>query len=96
MNAPTIYVLAGVNGSGKSSIGGAAIVARGLVYYNPDIAAHKLRQIHPNMKQAIANSHAWTLGKELLEKAIANKETFAFETTLGGSTMTKLLIRAAQ
>ena len=42
MNAPTIYVLAGVNGSGKSSIGGAAIAASGLIYYNPDLYSLRL------------------------------------------------------
>ena len=96
MSEPTIYVLAGVNGSGKSSIGGAAITARGAYYYNPDTAAQELRKIHPNMTQPIANSHAWTLGKDMLEKAIKDKEIFAFETTLGGNTITSLLIHAAE
>lgn len=92
----TIYVLAGVNGSGKSSIGGAAIESRGLAYYNPDRAAQALREMHPSMTPFIANSHAWTLGREMLEKAISKKETFAFETTLGGNTITSLLTKAAE
>lgn len=96
MREPTLYVLAGVNGSGKSSIGGAAIRQRGVEYYNPDAAARKLLNVHPNMTQAIANGHAWTLGKEMLEKAIARKQTYAFETTLGGNTITRLLIEAAK
>ena len=36
---PRIYVIAGVNGAGKSSIGGAAFRAFGADYYNPDEAA---------------------------------------------------------
>lgn len=92
MGEPTLYVLAGVNGSGKSSIGGAAIRQRGLDYYNPDTAARTLREQHPNLTQAMANGHAWSLGKEMLEKAIAKRQTFAFETTLGGNTITQLLI----
>ncbi len=96
MAEPVIYVLAGVNGSGKSSLGGAAIRQRGLEYYNPDSAARKLRDLHPNMTQVIANGHAWALGKEMLEKAITRKETYAFETTLGGNTITRLLMKAAQ
>lgn len=96
MPEPTIYVLAGVNGSGKSSLGGAAMTSRGLEYYNPDSAARKLRELHPNMTQTMANSHAWTLGKEMLERAIAEKRIHAFETTLGGNTITNLLIEAAQ
>jgi len=35
-SAPRLYVLAGVNGAGKSSIGGAALRAFGADYYNPD------------------------------------------------------------
>jgi len=95
MPEPTLFVLAGVNGSGKSSIGGAAIQERGVEYYNPDTAARKLLNLHPNMTQAIANGHAWTLGKEMLEKAIQRKQIYAFETTLGGNTITRLLIEAA-
>ena len=93
---PLIYILAGVNGSGKSSIGGAAIVARGIHYYNPDTAARELRRVHPTMNQAAANGHAWTLGKDLLKKAIANRQTYAFETTLGGNTITRLLVEASE
>ncbi|MDQ8206897.1 zeta toxin family protein [Coraliomargarita sp. SDUM461003] len=93
--AATIYVLAGVNGSGKSSIGGAMIESKGNVYYNPDLAAKKLKALHPNMTQSIANGHAWSLGKEMLEAATLARRTFAFETTLGGQTITECLIEAA-
>lgn len=96
MSEPVLYVIAGVNGSGKSSIGGAAIQQQGVAYYNPDTAARELLVLHPNMTQLIANGHAWILGKEMLEKAIKNRQTYAFETTLGGNTMTRLLIGASQ
>jgi predicted ABC-type ATPase len=92
---PNIYVLAGVNGSGKSSIGGAAIRAAGAAYFNPDEAAAKLRRLHPHLDQGLANSTAWQIGKQLLEKAIAERKDFAFESTLGANTMTTLLIAAA-
>jgi len=85
---PAIYVLAGVNGSGKSSIGGAAFRSRGVEYYNPYEAARQIRSIHPSMTQAIANGHAWTLGRDLLVSAIVKQQTFVFETTLGGTTIT--------
>ena len=91
---PAIHVLAGVNGAGKSSIGGAAIRSREVDYYNPDEAARLLLDFHPAMTQVIANSHAWSLGRELLESAIVRRTTFAFETTLGGQTITDLLRRA--
>jgi predicted ABC-type ATPase len=35
--APEIYVLAGTNGAGKSSVGGSRFLKAGLTYFNPDI-----------------------------------------------------------
>jgi predicted ABC-type ATPase len=44
---PVIYVLAGVNGAGKSSIGGAAIRENGAEYFNPDEAARRIADANP-------------------------------------------------
>ena len=93
---PSIHVLAGVNGAGKSSIGGAAIREFGGEYFNPDEAARELRSANPDLTQAQANSQAWQAGKGLLEKAIAERLDFAFETTLGANTIPALLREAAQ
>ena len=49
---PRIHVLAGVNGAGKSSIGGAAIRAFGGEYYNPDEAARGLTILTAWRKQS--------------------------------------------
>jgi len=92
---PRIYVLAGVNGAGKSSIGGAAFRSFGADYYNPDEAARALMAAHPGLEQAQANSAAWHRGRRLLERAIAEGLDYAFETTLGASTMPRLLSEAA-
>jgi predicted ABC-type ATPase len=94
--APRIYVLAGVNGAGKSSIGGAAIRGFGGEYFNPDEAARQILKANPGLTQADANSVAWQQGRRLLEKAIAGRLDFAFETTLGGSTIGQLLAAAAR
>lgn len=93
---PHIYVLAGVNGAGKSSIAGAAFRDRGADYYNPDEAARLLKAANPGLSQTQANSAAWHRGRDLLERAIAGGLDFAFETTLGASTIPRLLIEAAQ
>ena len=92
---PRIYVLAGVNGAGKSSIGGAAFRAFGADYYNPDEAARNLMAAHARLSQSQANAIAWDQGRRLLEQAIASRLDFAFETTLGGATLTRLLAQAA-
>ncbi len=92
---PHIYVLAGVNGAGKSSLGGAAFRAFGADYFNPDEAARALIAANPALTQAEANAQAWQLGKGLLERAIAEGLDFVFETTLGANTMPRLLREAA-
>src|SRR5579863_1553893 len=86
-----IYVLAGTNGAGKSSVAGAMLLQRGVEYFNPDKAALQIRSANPGITNQEANSAAWRQGKRLLERAIAERLNFAFETTLGGRTMAGLL-----
>jgi predicted ABC-type ATPase len=93
---PRISVLAGVNGAGKSSVGGAAVRELGGEYYNPDEVARRLIDADPQLGQAEANSKAWLVGKNLLEKAIAHRLDFAFESTLGANTIPALLRDAAK
>ena len=92
--APCIYVLAGTNGAGKSSLIGAVIERQGVEFFDPDAAARRIRDRNPGISQIEANSSAWHEGRRLLERAIAERATYAFETTLGGATMTALLERA--
>jgi predicted ABC-type ATPase len=92
---PRIYVLAGVNGAGKSSIAGAAFRASGADYYNPDEAARALIEANQRLTQVEANSVAWHQGVKLLRRAIAERKNFAFETTLGANTIPRLLAQAA-
>jgi predicted ABC-type ATPase len=90
----SIWVLAGTNGAGKSSIGGAMIRASGADYFNPDEAAQQIMAANPGCTITEANSAAWLEGKRLLERAIRERGDFAFETTLGGATIAKLLAGA--
>lgn len=71
------------------------IRAAGADYFNPDEAAQALMAAHPGHGQAAANAAGWQHGRRLLEQAIAERLDFAFETTLGGSTMPRLLADAA-
>ncbi len=93
---PTIWVLAGPNGGGKSSIIGEMIRESGADYFNPDEFTLKLLERNPGLPRAQANTHAWEIGRQHLEAAIATGESFAFETTLGGRTISRLLHRAAE
>jgi predicted ABC-type ATPase len=89
-----ITVLAGTDGAGKSSLAGAMLRHAGGDYFNPDEVAHRIRQMAPELTVQQANSRAWTVGKRLFERAIAERRSFAFETTLGGRTITSLLGQA--
>ena len=93
--APRIYVLAGTNGAGKSSIAGAMLLRQRVEYFNPDEAARRIRAANPGISQTQANGAAWHEGRRLLERAIAERLDFAFETTLGGHTITDLLEQAS-
>ncbi|MBP8116868.1 MAG: hypothetical protein KAY09_03975, partial [Nitrospira sp.] len=92
---PRLYVIAGVNGAGKSSIAGATFRALGSDYFNPDEAARRLMTVNPALSQNAANGVAWRQGVRLLRRAIEERLAFAFETTLGGNTITHLLAQAA-
>jgi len=92
--APCLYVLAGPNGGGKSSIGGAVLQQHGVEYFNPDAAARRILAANRGISLDHASNAAWHQGKRLLERAIDERGSFAFETTLGGRTITALLDRA--
>jgi len=92
---PSIHVIAGVNGAGKSSIQGAAIIEGGGEYYNPDEAARGIMAANLGLTQRQANSIAWYTGVMLLRKAIEERLDFAFESTLGANTIPGLLRQAA-
>lgn len=91
---PFILVLAGVNGAGKSSVAGALLEEHGLTWFNPDTCAREL-VAQLGLEQEEANAHAWHMGRERLEAAIAQGSSYAFETTLGANTIPALLARAA-
>jgi predicted ABC-type ATPase len=91
---PGIYALAGTNGAGKSSLIGAMFEQVGADYFNPDTAARRIMMGNPGISYTQANIAAWHQGVRLLEYAIAHRLRFAFETTLGGKTITALLEKA--
>lgn len=91
---PVLYVLAGVNGAGKSSIGGANLLRQGAVWFNPDTFARWL-VTEAGFSPQDANAAAWTEGVSRLDEAVAARQDFAFETTLGGNTIPARIKAAA-
>ncbi len=87
MARPVLFVLAGVNGAGKSSIGGHLLKRAGVTWFNPDTFARELR-VRSGCSQARANALAWSEGVRRLDEAVARRSNYAFETTLAGRTVT--------
>ncbi len=86
MARPVLYVLAGVNGAGKSSIGGFLLTRAGLSWFNPDTFARELMGATGCDRES-ATVHAWTEGVRRLDQAVARRQSYALETTLGGHTV---------
>ncbi len=95
MTRPVLYVLAGVNGAGKSSVGGHLLERAGLSWFNPDAFARELRAA-TGCEQTEANAAAWHEGMRRLDAALAAGAHHAFETTLGGNTVPARIAAAAR
>ena len=91
---PFMLVLAGVNGAGKSSVGGALLGESDLTWFNPDTFARELTA-HSSMEIGVANGVAWEYGHAQLEAAITAGTNYAFETTLGARTIPDMLLQAS-
>ena len=89
-----ILVLAGVNGAGKSSIGGANLRANGQDWYNPDEIAREMQLRFPERHPLEIDSQVWREGLSRLKRAIRTNTHFVFETTLGGNSITAVLLDA--
>jgi predicted ABC-type ATPase len=95
MGRPVLLVLAGVNGAGKSSIGGNAMLRRaGMAWFNPDTYTRIL--VGGGMSPSEASARAWQHGVDLIDQAAAAGRSHAFETTLGGSTIAHRIADAAR
>ncbi|MHB8386668.1 AAA family ATPase [Metallibacterium sp.] len=90
-----ITVLAGTNGAGKSSIAGQALREAGGAYFNPDEATRQILAANPGLAEEAANAFAWQESVQRLRAAITHNADYTFETTLGGQTVTGLLLVAA-
>ena len=89
---PSLYILAGANGSGESTISKVFLPAQGLVYINPDDIVRELCAQRPENAKIAA-------GKETLRRIdtlLAEGVSFAMESTLSGSSYVNMLKRARE
>ncbi len=86
---PTIYLIAGCNGAGKTTFAKQFLPheVKCLRFYNADELARGLSPLDP----AAANFKAGRLLLGEIRNSIQRKETFALESTLSGKTYVRLL-----
>ncbi|MEA9580985.1 hypothetical protein VC218_19415 [Xanthomonas nasturtii] len=89
-----ILVLAGVNGAGKSSLLGTLLQEDGATWFNPDAFTRQLVEQGWTLEEA--NAQAWQEGVRRLRQAMADASDYAFETTLGATTIPRLLREACE
>ncbi|WZB61346.1 hypothetical protein WJ970_29005 [Achromobacter xylosoxidans] len=77
-----LFVLAGVNGAGKSSIGGHLLTQAGLAWFNPDTCARELVREH-GYGQEDANIAAWNEGVRRLDTGRADAQDLRLRNHAG-------------
>ncbi len=85
-----MYILAGANGSGKSTISKVLLPSEGVIYVNPDDIASKLNPSDPLSARIMAGRATFKIIEELIVKG----ESFAIESTLSGNAYVKMLSKA--
>ena len=92
MNKKTFYVLAGANGSGKSTIAKELLQEQKLEYINADDIAKELNPTNISKVKISAGKET----KRRIEKCFKEKLSFAVETTLSGNNYIKTFEKAKE
>ncbi|MCK9858324.1 zeta toxin family protein [Paenibacillus sp. ATY16] len=86
--SPMMYVFAGNNGSGKSTIRNLIVDRLGIsVNIDPDALARGIDSVHPESRKVTAGKEAIKLARE----CIRNGRDFSIETTLAGGNVIRLM-----
>src|SRR5262245_46464478 len=93
MPAPTIYIIAGCNGAGKTTFAKEFLPSIGVIrFLNADEIARGLSPLRPELVAFKAGKLLLTEMRELINRG----ETFALESTLSGKTYVKIFQNAKQ
>jgi predicted ABC-type ATPase len=89
---PTLTIIAGSNGSGKSTFTRNTRESLNVPSIDPDEEARKIKPDAPELALVAAGKQAIKLARNYLE----NNQSFAVETTLSGNTYLKMMREAKQ
>ena len=87
-----LYIIAGANGSGKSTISKVLLPAEGVVYVNPDNIARELCPQKPEAARIAAGRETLRRIADFIDRGVS----FAVESTLSGSAYVRTLCRAKE
>jgi len=85
-----LYILAGANGSGKSTISKVLLPVEGVVYVNPDDIAREMNSDDPPAAKIAAGRETLRRINDLLSSGMS----FAVESTLSGNAYVDMIERA--
>ena len=85
-----LYIIAGANGSGKSTISKVLLPTEGVAYVNPDDIARELCPKNPESAKIAAGRTALQKVASFLDRGVS----FAIESTLSGSAYVNTIRRA--
>ena len=88
---PTLYVMAGCNGAGKSYYS-THLIPKNIEYINPDKMVKEFSKTHPNGTEV----QAWRHTVSYLNDRLNENKSLAFETTLAGKTALKKMADARE
>ncbi|MGG4144221.1 zeta toxin family protein [Paenibacillus algorifonticola] len=85
---PIMYVFAGNNGSGKSTIRNLIVDRLGIsINIDPDALARRIDSVHPEIRKVSAGKEAIKLARD----CIRYRRDFSVETTLAGGNVIRLM-----
>ena len=87
-----MYILAGANGSGKSTIASVLLPTKSIVYVNPDDIA---RELNPADLTAV-KIEAGKVAVKRVRELVTSGESFAIESTLSGNGYVKVIKEARE
>ena len=88
---PEFWIIAGVNGAGKSTIAQQELKAltHQIIYINPDSFVKEIQQDYPGYNLDTANYAALKKAREILLQCLKDKRSVAIETTLSSTAYAK-------
>jgi predicted ABC-type ATPase len=85
---PEVYIIAGANGSGKSTISKSIVTKINIPIIDPDAIAREINPLDPKSEAIAAGKTAINRAQKYINESVS----FGVETTLSGKSYLKLML----